>query len=72
MIETGKSSNDVTDRHMHLSWDSFRQLKSEYESLFDELICTDPDRLRGMHEELDRLSKEVKIFSKFVIQSNTT
>jgi len=61
VIETGKSSNVETDRHMHLSWDEFRRVKSEYESLFDELICTDPDHLRGMHEELDRLSKEVEL-----------
>jgi len=61
VIETEKSTNDETDRHMHLSWDNFRRLKSEYESLFDELICTDPDRLRGMHEELGRLSKEVEL-----------
>ena len=72
VIETGKTSNVETDRHMHLSWEEFRRVKSDYESLFDELICTEPDRLRRMRKELDRLSKEVKIFSKFVIQSNTT
>ena len=66
VIETEKSTNDETDRHMHLSWDTFRQLKSEYESLFDALICTDPDRLRDMHEEMDRLSKEVNILEQIV------
>jgi len=61
VIENGKSSNVETDRHMHLDWDRFRQLKSEYDSKFDELICTDPDQLRDMHRELDELSKKVEL-----------
>jgi len=61
VIETSKSSNIETDRHMHLSWDEFRDLKNTYDSKFDELICTDPDQLRAMHADLDRLSKEVEL-----------
>jgi len=61
VIETGKSSNVETDRHMHLSWDQFRRIKEDYERLFDQLICTDPDRVRSMHEELVMLSKEVEL-----------
>ena len=46
------------------------QIKIEIDSrLFDQLICTDPDRVRSMHEELVMLSKEVHIFSKLVIFS---
>jgi len=60
-IETGKSINVETNRHMHLSWDSFRQLINEYKSKFDELICTDREKLTEIHIKLSKFSKEVEL-----------
>lgn len=61
VIESSRSTNVETDRHMHLDWDSFRELKEEFDAKFEELICTDPDQLTTMQEELDRLSKRVEL-----------
>jgi len=62
VIKTGKSRHVETNRHMHLSWNKFRQVKeNEYESRFDELICTDPDRLRETHTKMDVLTQEVEL-----------
>jgi len=59
-IQQGTSVTEATDQDMHAYWEAFRTKKAEFESLFDSLICTDPDKLRALHTELERLGQEVE------------
>ena len=58
-IDAGKSKHSVTDRDMHVLWDQYRELKQHFDAIFDEWICSSPEQLQEIHDELERLVKEV-------------
>jgi len=60
-IEFGKSKSAASDRDMHQLWDEYRQQKNMFELLFDKFICTSPEKLRTVHDEMQRLSKKVEL-----------
>lgn len=59
-IQEGTSATEATDQDMHQYWEAFRNQKALFESQFDNLICTDADKLKEMHAEMERLGKEVE------------
>jgi len=60
-IELGQSKDAATDRDLHQWWDEFRELKDLFESHFDDLICTAPEELEDIHDELVHLHEEMKL-----------
>jgi len=60
-ISAGKFRHFETDRDMHQFWDQYRELKKHFDAVFDELICTDPDQLQEIHNEMERLVEEVEV-----------
>lgn len=60
-INLGKSQRDLTDRDMQEDWDKLRNLKKVYENRFDELVCTEPDKLAALLEEIEKLAYEVQL-----------
>jgi len=60
-IELGQSKDAGTDRDLHQWWDEFRELKELFESHFDDLICTAPEELEDIHNELVRLHEKMKL-----------
>jgi len=59
-IQEGTSGTEATDQDMHAYWAAFRNKKAEFEAQFDSLICTDPEKLRAIHKELEQLGQEVE------------
>jgi len=60
-IDAGKSRHFETDRDMHKYWDQYRDLKQHFDSVFEDLICTEPEKLQEIHDEMERLVKEVEL-----------
>lgn len=60
-ITEGKSRHFATDRDMHKMWDSFRQLKMHFDSVFEQWICDAPEQLQHIHDELEHLANEVEL-----------
>ena len=60
-IEFGKSLNQVTDRDMHDDWAEFRKQKKLFDDKFEEWVCTSPEKLQEILDELERLSQKVNL-----------
>jgi len=60
-IDEGKSRHFATDRDMHQFWDSYRQLKLHFDSVFEDWICQAPEQLQEIHNELEHLANEVEL-----------
>ena len=58
-IDAGKSRHIETDNDMHHYWDHYRDLKRQFDSVFDDLICTEPEKLQEIHDEMEDLVKKV-------------
>ena len=58
-INAGKFKHYETDRDMHKTWDHYRELKQHFDSVFEDWICTTPEKLQEIHDEMERLAKEV-------------
>ena len=58
-IELGQSKDAGTDRDLHEWWDEFKEQKELFDSLFDEKICTEPELLEEIHNEMVRLHEKV-------------
>jgi len=59
-INAGKFKHYETDRDMHKTWDQYRELKQHFDSVFEDWICTTPEKLQEIHDEMERLAKEVE------------
>jgi len=60
-IELGQSQDAETNRDLHQWWEEFRQQKKLFESLFEEKICTAPEELQAIHDEMSRLHEKMQI-----------
>jgi len=60
-IDAGKSRQIETDLDMHQYWDLYRDLKQQFDSVFDDLICTEPEKLQEIHDEMEDLVKKVEL-----------
>jgi len=60
-IELGQSKDAEIDRSLHEWWDEFRTQKELFDSEFDEKICTAPEELELLHNELVHLHEEMEI-----------
>ena len=58
-IELGQSKDAETNRDLHQWWEEFRQQKKLFESLFEEKICTAPEELQAIHDEMHSLYDKV-------------
>jgi len=60
-IELGLSKDAGTNRDLHQWWDEFRELKELFESQFDDLICTAPEELKEIHDEIVLLHEKMEL-----------
>ena len=60
-INKGKSLQDAADRNLHNFWDAFRSVKEKFESFFDSLICSAPEKLQELYDEMKSLSEKVTL-----------
>lgn len=58
-MEFGISLNEVTDRDMHDDWAKFKELKKQFDDKFEEWICTSPEKLKKILDEMERLHTKV-------------
>ena len=61
-IDQGKSLQDAAERDLHKFWDAFRSAKTQFENFFDSLICSAPDQLKTIWEEMKKLAEKVSMF----------
>ena len=59
-IELGKYQNAVADRDINQYWAEYMHQKTSFDSKFDEWICTQPEKLRQIHGEMDHFIEKVK------------
>ena len=52
-IEMGKAQSYTADRDLHEYWSEFDAKRELFDSTFDDLICTKPEDLREIHNEMN-------------------
>ena len=59
VIEIGQYKDGATDRDMNVYWTEFSTKLELFKSKFDEWICTRPDDLRVIHNEMNHFIEKV-------------
>ena len=59
-MEYGKSVNEATDRDKHDNW-AFRAMKKTFDEKYEEWVCTTPEKLKALIDEMEKLSNEVSL-----------
>ena len=58
-IDQGKSIKEAADRNLQMFHTAFHSAQEKFESFFDALICSAPDKLKELYDEMDNLIKKV-------------
>ena len=58
-IDVGKSVHDAAERDLQKFHAAFHSAYEQFTNLFDALICSAPDRLKEIYDEMEKLIKKV-------------
>ena len=58
-IGQGKSLKDAAERNLQMFHAAFHDVQEKFESFFDALICSAPEKIREMYDEMEKLIQKV-------------
>ena len=60
-IGQGKSMKNAAERNLQIFHAAFHDIQEKFDSFFDALICSAPEKIREMYDEMERLIQKVSI-----------
>ena len=67
-IGQGKSLKNAAERNLQIFHAAFHDIQEKFDSFFDALICSAPDKLKELYDEMNNLIKKVPIAQSFLFQ----
>ena len=63
-IGQGKSMKNAAERNLQIFHAAFHDIQEKFDSFFDALICSAPEKLREMYDEMEKLIQKVSVLFK--------
>ena len=69
-IQNGQSIHDEAERNLQNFHTAFHSAYEKFQAFYDALICSAPDKLKEIYDEMERLIKKVPrhIITKTIIR----
>ena len=58
-IGQGKSMKNAAERNLQIFHAAFHDIQEKFDSFFDALICSAPEKIREMYNEMEKLIQKV-------------